>query len=230
MPPRCLPCRIGARRQMHCHGLAGSACPRAGAQPECASRKKPTDSRERVFFIRPQALEAPSKNALPYDGWSSGPIIYAYVGGNPLSYVDPLGLSALGDAGAFIGGWGGRVGGGVAGEAVWPAGGGIPGAVLGGRLGSLGGRAVGEWLNGIINSQSKTPNSGTPGSCHVNPGSGQERQYGADGLPDSDIDWDHDHGQGVPHGHNWDRGPNGEPIRGPGVPISPWPRGRGPGG
>ena len=77
---------------MHCHGLAGSACPRAGAQPECASRKKPTDSRERVFFIRPQALEATSKNALSYGDYTSGAIIYAYVGGNPVSLVDFLGL------------------------------------------------------------------------------------------------------------------------------------------
>lgn len=77
---------------MHCHGLAGSACPRAGAQPECASRKKPTDSRERVFFIRPQALEATSKNALSYGDCTSGAIIYAYVNGNPLGNVDPDGL------------------------------------------------------------------------------------------------------------------------------------------
>lgn len=71
----------------------------------------------------------------------------------------------------------------------------------------------------------KTPNSGVPGSVHVNPGSGQERGYGSDGLPDWDVDWDHDHGQGVPHGHDWGRGPNGEPTRGRGQPIyGPWPK------
>lgn len=64
------------------------------AQPECASRAKTIDRTERVFFIRPQALEAPSKNALPYDGWSSGATIYAYVSGNPLLLVDPSGLDA----------------------------------------------------------------------------------------------------------------------------------------
>ena len=59
---------------------------------ECASTQKNIDSRELVFFIRPQALEASSKNALPYDDGSSGAIIYAYVGGNPLNRIDPLGL------------------------------------------------------------------------------------------------------------------------------------------
>lgn len=82
-----------------------------------------------------------------------------------------------------------------------------------------------------IGAETKTPNTGDPGSCHVNPGSGQERTYGSDGLPDYDIDWDHDHGQGEPHVHNWDRviGPDGrvQPRRGPGLPVSPWPQGRG---
>ena len=49
---------------------------------------------------------------------------------------------------------------------------------------------------------SKTPNEGVPGSTHTNPGSGQEREYGADGKPVRDTDYDHDHGQGVPHIHD----------------------------
>lgn len=61
---------------------------------------------------------------------------------------------------------------------------------------------------------SKTPNTGTPGSTFVNPGSGQERTYGPDGLPARDVDYDHDHGQGVPHAHDWVDG-----KRGPGVPV-----------
>jgi hypothetical protein len=61
---------------------------------------------------------------------------------------------------------------------------------------------------------SKTPNTGTPGSTVINPGSGQERTYGPDGKPLVDIDWDHDHGQGVPHRHDWVNG-----IRGPGIPV-----------
>ncbi len=83
---------------------------------------------------------------------------------------------------------------------------------------------LGDKLSNLIfNQDSKTPNTGEPGSVHVNPGSGQERKYGPDGKPEYDIDWDHDHGQGVPHGHNWD-----DVTRGPGVPISPWPQGRQP--
>ena len=61
---------------------------------------------------------------------------------------------------------------------------------------------------------SKTPNTGTPGSTVINPGSGQERTYGPDGRPVRDVDWDHDHGQGVPHAHDWING-----KRGPGLPI-----------
>lgn len=45
----------------------------------------------------------------------------------------------------------------------------------------------------------KAPNTGSPDTIFVNPGSGQERKYGEDGQPEYDIDWDHDHGFGVPH-------------------------------
>ncbi|MFX1678406.1 RHS repeat-associated core domain-containing protein [Mitsuaria sp. CC2] len=75
---------------------------------------------------------------------------FAYVEGNPIALFDPNGLSALGDAGAFVGGWGGRAGDVVVGEAIFPAGGGIPGAIIGGRVGAWGGRAAGEWLNNLI--------------------------------------------------------------------------------
>jgi RHS repeat-associated protein len=64
--------------------------------------------------------------------------------------------------------------------------------------------------------QSKTPNSGVPGSKYVNPGSGQQRTYDLEGKPLRDVDWDHDHGQGVPHQHDWVNG-----VRGPGGPINP---------
>jgi RHS repeat-associated protein len=61
---------------------------------------------------------------------------------------------------------------------------------------------------------SKTPNTGPPGSTHVNPGSGQERTYGPDGRPVRDVDHDHPHDGIQPHQHDWVDG-----VRQPGVPI-----------
>jgi RHS repeat-associated protein len=160
-------------------------------------------------------------------GLAGGINTFIYVEGNPLLLVDPNGLSTLGDAGALLVGWGGRVGGAALGEALFPLGGGVPGAIIGGRLGSWGGRAAGEWLNGLITaSETKTPNSGPPGSCHENPGSGQERLYGDDGLPLVDLDYDHFHDGDKPHAHNWDRTSDGRPKREFGGPFSPWPKGR----
>ncbi|MCR4465701.1 hypothetical protein [Burkholderia sp. SCN-KJ] len=67
----------------------------------------------------------------------------------------------------------------------------------------------------------KTPNVGDPGTWYTNPGSGQMRLYGNGGQPAVDIDFDHDHGQGIPHAHNWALDPlSGRLRRGPGVPLS----------
>lgn len=84
---------------------------------------------------------------------------------------------------------------------------------------------VGGIVWGLTN-RDKTPNTGAPGSWHINPGdgkpgNGQERLYGPNGQPEVDIDWHPDHGAGKPHGHNWENG-----KRGPPVPLSPWPPGR----
>lgn len=67
----------------------------------------------------------------------------------------------------------------------------------------------------------KTPNEGEPGTWFTNSGSGQMRLYGDDGRQSIDLDFDHDHGQGIPHAHNWSLDPlTGKNIRGVGVPFS----------
>jgi RHS repeat-associated protein len=64
-----------------------------------------------------------------------------------------------------------------------------------------------------------TPSTGLPNSWVVNPGSGQMRLFGPNGLPILDIDFDHDHGSGSPHIHIWLPSPGGFPVRGPAVPY-----------
>ncbi|WP_194792834.1 RHS repeat-associated core domain-containing protein [Caenimonas koreensis] len=143
-------------------------------------------------------------------GWNR----YLYGGGSPLVSTDPRGESPL--AGAS---YGGRVGA-AAGSLFGPIGTGV-GLVVGAGVGA----AIGWYVTGPM-LQEKTPSTGNPGEWHTNPadgkpGNGQERLYGPNGNPEVDIDWHPDHGAGKPHGHNWDNG-----RRGPGVPLSPWPRDR----
>jgi RHS repeat-associated protein len=139
-------------------------------------------------------------------GGSNG---YGYARQNPQRYTDLNGLTA------------GAVPGAVAGSAFGPV-----GTVVGGLIGAGASAWLGWNVFGPMFQRDKTPNTGEPGSWHLNPGdgkpgSGQERLYGPSGKPEVDIDWHPDHGAGKPHGHNWDQ--NG---RGPAVPLSPWPRGR----
>ena len=51
-----------------------------------------------VFVYCPESRIASRENAFDYDECVSGSIIYTYVEGNPLSLIDPLGLTATGAA------------------------------------------------------------------------------------------------------------------------------------
>jgi hypothetical protein len=59
---------------------------------ECASRKKYFTFTGAVFVIYSQPLDTPQENTCTYGLSVSEPTMYGYVGGNPLSGIDPLGL------------------------------------------------------------------------------------------------------------------------------------------
>lgn len=89
-----------------------------------------------------------------------------------------------------------------------------------------------RWIDpsGLANAPTP-PFTGTPGTWSDTPA--QQRLYGPDGYPSVDIDLTHDHGEGSPHAHNWDRpAEGGAPSaanRGPGTPMCPVPQEPSPG-
>ncbi|RFA37449.1 RHS repeat-associated core domain-containing protein [Alkalilimnicola ehrlichii] len=164
-------------------------------------------------------------------GFSGGDVnLYGYVEGDPVNYVDPHGLAAQGVViGVGIRIIGGRAAvNGIASAARRHG----PGAMVAACLlagvcsfneadtnGQEGGSCPSGGSDTQSDSQRGNPFHGPPGGWVEHPHGKQDRLYGPDGTPAVDIDYGHDHGQGSPHAHNWDRG-----VRGPGVPVSPIPR------
>lgn len=157
--------------------------------------------------------------------------LYRYAGNNPISRLDPAGLYWM-EWGVTIGGF---VGGGLALLGSVPADFATGGLNLfatpaeigaGASLGALIGGGIGTWLD--ANSRSN-PLNGTPGGTSTiyqpNGKPKQIREYGDDGYPDRDTDFDHPHNGIQPHEHNWDRPEDGSPPtdedRGEGQELSP---------
>ena len=70
--------------------------PRAGARGQNAPLGKKVLNCWRCAFYNSAASRASAReNGCTYDGSASGSIIYAYVGGNPLRWVDPFGLELM---------------------------------------------------------------------------------------------------------------------------------------
>ncbi|QNK69472.1 RHS repeat-associated core domain-containing protein [Variovorax sp. PAMC26660] len=141
------------------------------ANPETTPNPGTTNLSEVKFNLRYPGQYADEESGLFYNGYRTySPITgrytqgdpigldggwnrFGYVDANPLSYSDPSGLSALGTGLGVAGAWGGRIGGAIVGEALFPAGGGVPGALIGGKLGNSAGVATGDWLDSIVFAQ-----------------------------------------------------------------------------
>jgi RHS repeat-associated protein len=153
-------------------------------------------------------------------GRSASPNLYSYAANSPANFTDPTGKNT-----ATLGYLGGEVAGGI----VCFGSGVCEGALI------VAGVAVGVAAlyyllkpadnipGGQVCESRSNPYRGPPGTTSSIPG--QDRRYGPDGYPDVDVDYGHDHGQGSPHAHDWDRPANGDPPthedRGPGRPVQP---------
>ncbi|MCC6141994.1 MAG: hypothetical protein IT389_15420 [Nitrospira sp.] len=159
----------------------------------------------RARYYHPRLQRFISEDPIGFGGGDAN--LYGYVGGNPLTWRDPTGYFAMAlplvppliDVGIAVGG---IIAGGIAGQ------------------------IIADLIDSIHSRNDWTGEPGSESDCLTKGGQKkQTRRYGSDGFPDVDTDWDHSHGQGKPHVHDWNRPPGGGPPtkdnRSPGRPPVP---------
>jgi len=137
-------------------------------------------------------------------GERGGLNLYGYVRASPVVFVDPNGATPVLACAA-------------APAACVVAGGMIADSII--SVAAVSVAVIGSWWAGneiahlIDPNLHANPFKGEPGTtveCPGKKGRKQTRRYAADGYPEVDTDWDHDHGQGKPHVHEWGRPGNGD--------------------
>lgn len=132
--------------------------------------------------------------------FAGGNNLYEYAVNSPINFIDSNGRAPMqisNEGGGYAGGGGGGGGGAII----------LPG--------------IQEIVKALASKSLPGPGKGPPNGTleledEVKGGKRQKRYYDENGNPVKDIDYNHDHGQGVPHVHDWtpDRGPGRKPEPG----------------
>jgi hypothetical protein len=150
-----------------------------------------------AFFNSAATVTASRQNAYRYDEVVSGLIIYAYVGGNPISMVDPKGtfffIPALIAAAASTEGAAVIIGSSavLTGAAIWMANNlppgfwpGNKGAEEWGRQNDVGAKGGRDIFHDIKRGNRSKPGSRAADNCSVNPDTGEVRDGNGDHIGD----------------------------------------------